>query len=148
MFKHIPLIFVIVIVIFQGCTPATKVSCGDLFSEYAEKPAKLKYLGCNKGTGQTVLEAKYRVSDEAASDVEQELVNRYGLMKYSDYYHAMPINDVGLRPNSLIETNPDYWLIIEIHEIDYKTLELELHRDSDLSKKRIGFLVNVSIMLI
>ncbi len=134
--------------IFQGCAPAEKVSCGDLFSEYAEKPAKLKYLECDKGTGQTVLVAKYRVSDEAASEVEQELVKRYGLMKYSEYYHAMPFNEKSLRPEKLLEKDPDYWLIIEIYEIDYETLELELHRGGDLSKKRVGFLVNVSIMLI
>jgi len=144
--KLIPLLFALAI--FQGCAPATKVSCGDLFSEYAEKPAKLEYLECNKGTGQTVFEAKYRVSDEAASDVEQELVKRYGFMKYSDYYHAMPQNLKYIESKKLLERNPDYSLSIHIIEIDYETLELELHRGGDLSKKRRSFLVNVKVMLI
>ncbi len=55
--------------------------------------------------GQILVNAEYRVSSKYAEEVEQFLVEKYGLMKFSDYYHAMPLNEVFLTPESLTKIN-------------------------------------------
>lgn len=57
------------------------IKCGDLFSRYAEKPAKLSFVNCVPGEGQVILEAKYEVSGKDSKEVEDFLVKTYGLGK-------------------------------------------------------------------
>lgn len=57
------------------------IKCGDLLSRYAKKPAKLNFVNCASGAGQVLLEAKYRVSGTDSKEVEDFLVNTYGLGK-------------------------------------------------------------------
>jgi hypothetical protein len=59
----------------------TAIKCGDLFSRYAEKPAKLSFVNCVSGEGQVILEAKYKVSGTDSKQVEDFLVKNYGLGK-------------------------------------------------------------------
>jgi hypothetical protein len=133
--RFIPLLFVFVLL--QGCTQ--KVSCEDLFSKYADKPTKLKFIKCTKGTGQTQFKATYSVSGSDADEVEKALVKQYKLIKFSDYYHAMPMNEVHIAPKNLLEINPYYSLSIEITRIDYDELTNEIKKIPN------GFFVYVKV---
>ena len=135
-------LFFSLLILLLGCSSdnSTSISCGDLFSEYAEKPNNLIFIECSNGTGQTLINAKYRVSAEHSNEVEQALVEKYGLMKFSDYYHSMPLNVVYLEPKRLTKMNPFYVLRIVISHKN-----LDLHEDNrDIGKE--GFVVNVSVM--
>ena len=140
---HFSFLFLVFILLTdQGCSSDKKItiSCGDLFSEYSEKPDQLTFVKCSKGQGQILLDAEYRVSSQYAEAVEQFLVKKYGLMKFSDFYHSMPTNEVYLSPESLTKIQPYYVLRILISHKN-----LELHNDNNDSKTQ-EFLVNVMIM--
>lgn len=130
----------LVFVLLQGCTK--KVICEDLFSRYAEKPTKLKFIKCAKGTGQVQFKATYSVSGSDADEVEKALVKRYKLIKFSDYYHSMPINKVHINPKKLLVIDSSYSLSIEITRIDYDELTNEIKELSN------GFFVYVKVWAI
>lgn len=124
-----------------GCSSdKTTISCGDLFSEYAEKPNNLIFIECSNGISQTLFNAEYRVSSEHSSETEQFLVNKYGLKKFNDYYHSMSLNEVFLEPKSLTQINSSYVLRIIISHKN-----IDLHEDNSSIGKE-GFVVNVTIM--
>ena len=112
----------IILVLFQGCS--AKVSCGDLFSKYAQKPKKLKFVKCEEGTRQVLFKSSYRVFGDDVATVEKLLVEQYGLRKFSDYYHAMPENKVYITPQSLLKIDSNYTLSIEISLVDFDELAL------------------------
>lgn len=58
---------------------SAQVECGDLLTRYAEKPDELEFLKCERGEGQTVLEADYRVTGKKSKDVEAFLAEKYGM---------------------------------------------------------------------
>ena len=135
--------FILLSVLFLslGCTAEKEkevLSCGDLFSTYAEKPVKLDFMKCTKGTGQTLFDAKYTVSSENSHEVEKILVKQYGLMKFSDYYYSMPINEVFIRSKSLEEYDNNYTLLIIISNENFDFIHNK--------KMDTGFTVNVKIM--
>jgi|GEM_PF-1028677 len=54
--------------------------CGDLLEIYAQKPEGLEFVGCQKvDHAQTVVVATYRVSGEKSREVENFLVENYGM---------------------------------------------------------------------
>ncbi len=55
------------------------LECGDLLERYAEKPQKLEFVECKAGTGQTILEATYKVKGEDSKEIEEFLVQKYGI---------------------------------------------------------------------
>lgn len=142
-------ILISVLLLSQGCTPDEPISkpqnalfCGDFFTKYADKPSKLHFVKCTTGQGQTLFDAEYVVSSEDSQEVENILVKQYGLMKFSDYYHSMPMNEVFLEPVSLKKIDPDYHLLIIINNDNFESLLI------DSKTKNEGFTVNVKIMVI
>ena len=143
LYKPFKLLFISFFIIsFQACSSVEKPElCGDLLTSYAEKPANLTFLKCKKGKGQTVVVANYSVSDQNANEVEDFLVKRYGLMKFSDYYHSMPMNEVYLSPKKLLEKNANYSLLIGIEN---KNMEKNPLNKTTIKNK--SFLVYVKIL--
>ncbi len=63
-------------------TNADTIECGDLLERYAQKPKGLIYIDCiSNKTFQTIVSAEYRTSGENSENVEQFLVNKYGMGK-------------------------------------------------------------------
>ena len=97
--------------------------CGDLLEKYAIKPANLEFVTCEKGEGQTVVLAEYRVSGTESKEVEDFLVQEYGLGqlewvccgwesqgKYGSFSHE-----------AIISSNENYGVIISM----FASAELE-----------------------
>ena len=61
---------------------SSKIPCGDLLKRYAQKPPKLKFISCSLGnSGQVKLTAEYRVKGKYSWEVEEFLVEHYGMGK-------------------------------------------------------------------
>ena len=156
--------FVLLMLSLQACQPEIPkantghlaLSCGDLFAEYAEKPENIEFLKCTAlehDDRQKRMEAEYKVSKENSYEVEQFLVKRYGLMRFCDYSHAMPINEVHLDPKNLREIAPYYSLNIRVshHTNSLKEageLESIIHRQDCAGLRNIPFSIFVSIWAI
>lgn len=125
---HILILAVLTFV--HGCASESKITsnklplaCGDLFSLYANKPVNLEFKHCANGSGpQKLLEAKYFASSDNADEIEELLVNNYGLMNSCDYYHSMPTNEINIQPKKLLEINPYYVLYISVTHRDIEAL--------------------------
>ncbi|MEM9721148.1 MAG: DUF4952 domain-containing protein [Bacteroidota bacterium] len=67
--------------IHQPTNATTPIPCGDILEEYAEKPPALNFVNCTLGEplSQTVLTATYHVSGQASWEVEEFLVETYGM---------------------------------------------------------------------
>ena len=70
-----------------SCTK-TKLDCGDLLAQYAQKPEALEFVDCKSGTGQILYTAIYRVPETNAEAVERILVDDYGMGKAD--HHVRP----------------------------------------------------------
>lgn len=58
------------------------IACSDVLSVYAEKPEELKFMGCvTVENSQTILRATYQVSGEKSREVEDFLIQNYGMGK-------------------------------------------------------------------
>ena len=126
----------------QACTSKIE-RCGDIFSKYAEKPEKLQFIECSKGESQAVYSAKYIASSENANEIEKFLVKKYKLIKFSDYYHSMPMNEVYHKSKSLIKLNPNYSLLINI---EHPNFDSKSHSKGETLRKSSSFTVHVSIV--
>ena len=63
-----------------GLWPNNNVSCGDLLSLYDQAaPYSLQFVDCERGTGQTIVKASYKVSGQNATAIENYLVQKYGM---------------------------------------------------------------------
>ncbi len=60
--------------------PSLKIPCGDVLLAYAEKPQELEFIGCERvKNSQTLVRAMYRVSGKKSKEVEDFLVENYGM---------------------------------------------------------------------
>lgn len=60
----------------------TPIACGDILSLYAIKPNGLVFINCERvSNSQTIIEATYSVSGKASQQVEDFLVEHYGMGK-------------------------------------------------------------------
>lgn len=135
-FKYFKVIFFLVFL--QACSSKAE-DCTDIFSKYASKPEKLQFLECTKGEGQVVYSAKYFASSEDSNEIEKFLVKKYKLMKFKDYYHSMPMNEVYITPKSLMKKNSNYSLLINIEHPNSQG-------EDGTPEKNSSFIVHVSIM--
>ncbi len=54
--------------------------CGDLLERFGEKPDKLEFVECKSvNAPQTIIEAKYRVRGKNSKEVEDFLIEKYGM---------------------------------------------------------------------
>ena len=57
-----------------------QVSCKDILSTYAEKPNGLEFIKCEKPkNSQTIIKATYRVNGKQSKEIEDFLVENYGM---------------------------------------------------------------------
>ena len=59
----------------------SKISCANLWEVYDKKPKEAVFVECKKGTGQTVVEATYRVKGQHEILIENLLIQEYGMVK-------------------------------------------------------------------
>ena len=57
------------------------LECGDLLKKYATKPNKVEFVECKTGTGQTILEADYKVLGKDSEEIERILIAEFGMGK-------------------------------------------------------------------
>ncbi len=87
--KNIILVAVLILIFHcEKSKPETDIKdlrtvkeCGDLLSQWAEKPNELEFLDCEPGEGQLIFKANYRVSGKQAHLVETFLRKKYGIGK-------------------------------------------------------------------
>lgn len=58
-----------------------RLKCGDLLERYAERTQQIDFIECSKGDGQTILEARYNVKGKDSKEIEEFLVQKYGIGK-------------------------------------------------------------------
>ena len=60
---------------------STSNNYGDLLAKYGEKPKYLEWIGTEKGKGQNIAIAKYRILGKYSRQVESFLIQKYGMGK-------------------------------------------------------------------
>lgn len=76
--KHLLLL---ILLFFSTPCLTQKLECGDLLKKYAIKPSKIEFIQCKTGTGQTILEANYKVLGKNSEEIEKLLIKEYGMGK-------------------------------------------------------------------
>ena len=57
-----------------------EIPCSDLLSIYAKKPIGLEFINCERPeNSQTIAKAFYRVSGEESKEIEDFLIENYGM---------------------------------------------------------------------
>lgn len=128
---------------------SNKIECGDLLTKYAHKPNGLEYESCSPGTGQTIVEASYRVKGARSKEVEDFLVKNYGMgeLKFIGSGWEPTDGKFGEFTSDAIRAfNTNYIMLIHMvgnAEVKGKDGDLVLEKDR---KKIPFFYVTVSIM--
>lgn len=72
--------FISIIVLMATANSIAQISCTDILSDFAIKPTGLEYVKCESPkSGQTKLRATYRISGNISKDIENFLVDNYGM---------------------------------------------------------------------
>lgn len=91
------------------------IGCEDLLHRYDEKIQKIEFIACEKGEGQTVLKAKYKVLGIHSEEIENILIKKYGIgkLKFTCCGWESTNGKNGYIKNvELLKINPNY--ILEI----------------------------------
>ncbi len=72
---------VLITLFFSNACLVQNLECGDLLEKYAIKPSKIEFIQCKAGTGQTILEANYKVLGKDSEEIEFFLIQEYGMGK-------------------------------------------------------------------
>lgn len=124
------------------------VECGDLLAERNIKPLNLEFVGCKKGTGQTVLSAEYKVSGKNSKKVENILVTKYGMGELKSLCCGWEphegkkgqIEDQGLK-----DINQNYTLSISMHgNAEKENSKGEAYVEKD--RNNVSFSVTVELL--
>ena len=97
-----------------SCTK-TKLDCGDLLAQYAQKPEALEFVDCQSGTGQTLYTAIYQVPGANAEAVERILVDDYGMgkLRFVGYNWEPEKGRYGQYGSQALQNiNPNYTMLI------------------------------------
>nr|WP_321235310.1 DUF4952 domain-containing protein [uncultured Psychroserpens sp.] len=74
-------IILLLSLLFLSFCANKSIECDDLLLKYAKKHQKIEFIECQKGTGQTVLQANYKVSGMHSEEIENILIKTYGIGK-------------------------------------------------------------------
>ena len=64
---------------FSNCSFSPNLECGDLLEKYATKPNNVEFIACKTGTGQTILEADYKILGKDSEEIERFLISEFGI---------------------------------------------------------------------
>ena len=133
--------------VFNSCFTQS-LECGDLLEKYATKPNKVEFIKCRTGTGQTILEADYKVSGKDSKEIEKILIQEFGMGKLKFVCCGWePINGKnGYVENKQLKiTNQDYVLEISMYANAEKKNEngkIEIEFD----RNKVDFNLKVKIL--
>ena len=138
---------ILLLFIISSCQKNT-LECEDLLQRYVEKNQKIKFISCEKRNGQTILEAKYKVTGENFEEIEKILVEKYGIgkLKFTCCGWESKNGKNGYIENEeLKKINQNYVLEISM----YANAEKENDKGEiyiELDKKNIDFYVIVKLL--
>lgn len=130
------------------------VSCGDIFSRFANKPNDLEYIGCDSlDDQQTLVVAKYRVIGKNAETIENYLIENHQMPPMKIFKHTgYEPNGYGKIENTLNRISPYMDIYIDMNGYARRGGEYDKYGQkkmdfSLLPKEEVPyFYVNVRIM--
>ena len=137
----------IALFILKPCADKS-IDCEDLLLKYAEQNQKIEFIECQKGKGQTVLEAKYKVLGHNSDEIETILIKKYGIGKLKFTccgWESTNGKNGYIKNKDLIKSNPNYILEISMYgnaEKENQKGEIYLEKD----KSKIDFYVIVRLL--
>jgi len=111
------IIITILLFLLTSCPTHLKAQA-NLIETYVNDLPHLEFVEGNKGNGQTIRYSLYRVSAEHAAEVEQILVDRYGmgLLRLTCCGWESENGRSGeIKSEKIKQINPDYYLIAEMY---------------------------------
>ena len=140
--KHIFLF--LTLFILYSCTNKS-IECGDLLQRYGEKTQKIEFIDCEKGKGQTVFQAKYKVLGSNSEEVENFLIKKYGIGKLKFTCCGWESTNGYIKNIELLKINPNYILEISMYaNAEKENLKGETYLELDKSK--VVFYVIVKLL--
>lgn len=124
------------------------MECGDLLEKYAKKLEKIEFIECKNGSGQTILEADYKVLGMDSKEVEEVLITEFGMgkLKFVCCGWEPENGKSGYVENKLLkEINQNYVLEISMYanaEKKNKKGKTEIEFD----RNKVDFNLNVKII--
>lgn len=142
-----PIILFLALFILNACSNQS-IECKDLLQRYDEKIPKIEFIECEKGKGQTVLEAKYKVLGINSEEIENFLIKKYGIGKLKFTccgWESTNGKNGYLKNEELLKINPNYILEISM----YGNAEKENQKGEtylELDKNNVEFYVIVKLL--
>ncbi|CAM1370718.1 DUF4952 domain-containing protein [Tenacibaculum xiamenense] len=128
--------------------PQSNLECGDLLSTYAKKPQNVQFLKCERGNGQTILEADYLVDKTKHEDVERFLIDSFdmGELKFVCCGWEPEEGKLGyFDSKKLLEINKNYTLQISMYANAEKADE-KGNIFIEFDKNKVEFYIKVKIL--
>ena len=141
-------LLIAILFFFSNSCLTQNLECGDLLKKYAVKPNKVKFIECKTGTGQTILEADYKVSGENSREIENILIQEFGMGKLKFVccgWESENGKNGYVENEHLKEINQNYVLEISMYANAEKENE-KGETDIEFDRNKIEFNLKVRIM--
>ena len=79
--QNVKYLQILILLILFNSSYSQNLECGDLLEKYAKKLNKVEFIECKSGTGQTILEANYKVLGKDSKGIEEILITEFGIGK-------------------------------------------------------------------
>ncbi len=116
--------------------------------KYAKKTNKIEFIECKSGTGQTILEAKYKASGTDSKEIEEFLIAEFGMGKLKFVCCGWePENGKNgyVENKHLREINQNYVLEISMYADAVKKNE-KGETEIEFDRKKVDFNLKVRIL--